>query len=239
MVAGLAFALGRRILAPRPAVFLLAGLAFFAAALEQGKMWSNHVYPAVALVLLVVLADGLPQLFAGEWRDRALAKLGALAALVAWTPVAQGLAVRPVTTADLAPAIRSIGPEHPRLYALTGSIAAGNPLTSLVDGNWVGMSFGQSIAEFSGYRLRSAGLDPALRTRLQSYIDRDVAAARAGIAENPDFLMIDRASSDWYGWGMKDPFIAAALARYAPVDAAAGVELWARKDLLRQTRARR
>ena len=233
MTAASVLALRRQIAAPRPAVFMLAGLAFFLAALEQGKMWANHLYPALALALLVVLADVLTSLLDNRARrDRLPAAVGAAAALCAFVPAFQVLAAVPATTSALAAPIREPVPERPRLYALSGAIAASQPLTAEIGGVWTGTGFGQWLTDFSRWRLQSPGLDPALRKRLESYEALDLAATRAGMANNPDFVLIDRTGFDWRDWAMTDPELRRALGRYARIDAAAGVELWARRDLL-------
>src|SRR5690606_5718303 len=54
LAAGAMVILRRRIARARPACLLLAALGFYVAALEQGKMWNNHLYPALALAILVL-----------------------------------------------------------------------------------------------------------------------------------------------------------------------------------------
>lgn len=231
--AGAVLLLGRRILTPRPAVFLLAALGFYVAALEQGKMWPNHLYPALALASLVAVAEGFEALrgkrLAADRRLPVLAGCCVAAAGIAFA--GQTLASRAATTMQLAPTIRALGPELPRLFVLSGAVAAGNPLTAAVDGVWVGRSSGQWLYQFSDHRLSDRRLDDATRRRLASYKEQDRAWARQDLVDGePDFVLIDEATFDWKGWAMEDPAMRKALARYQRVDEAAGVALWARRS---------
>ena len=233
-IGGAAVALGRGSFAARPAVFALAGFGFFAAALEQGKMWNNHLYPALAMFFLVALGDAFPRLLERRSpRERIACALGLVMVAVGSVGNLVEIAARPATTVAFAPRIEALVPYRPTMFALSGSIAAGNPLAAEVGAAWTGAPFGQWLFQFSDHRLRSGDLDPATRERLRRYMELDRASARTAVAEGrPDFILVDRVTFDWYDWAFADPALRATLEKYTPIEETAGVELWARQDLL-------
>jgi hypothetical protein len=219
-----------RPLSVRAAVTLLAALGFYLAAIEQGKMWGNHLYPALALAALALLGDALAAPRKPD-RPSPATLLAAALGMAGLLLAAQQLAIRGATTMPLAATIRALGPEHPRLFAFSGAVAAGNPLTAEVEGVWVGRMAGQWLWEFSHHWLEKGEPDAAKRARLERYLALDRDWARRDFTQGrPDFVLIDTATFDWLGWARQDPEIAAALMAYEPVDESAGVTLWARRD---------
>src|SRR5690606_875726 len=157
---------------------------------------NNHLYPALALAILVLATDGLARLRS----DRAGGPLrlpvvaGCVAAVGGLALTLPHLAHRGATTMALAPTIEAIGPAEPRLYAFSGAIAAANPLTAEVEGTWVGRTPGQWLWQFSAHRLRQPGLDAETRARLRRYMRLDRAWSRADFLDSrPDFVLIDGA----------------------------------------------
>jgi hypothetical protein len=208
-------------LAVLPRVLLLAAAGFWLTALEQGKMWENHQYPALALaVLAAAVVFGSRE--AGEPR-RAAAIGAVLAAATAFGVVAS----RGADTTALAPLLRERAPAHPLLFQVGAGVAAGHPLAELVGARWANASTGALIWQFADHRLQTETLDPATRRRLEAYAAVDRERFRKDLLrQRPDALLIERTGFDWLAWAREDPAVAAVIDGYEKAGEAAGVELW-------------
>lgn len=215
----------RRTLPAAALIAALAALGFWLAVFEQGKLWNNHFLPVFALALsaAALALTALPE---------RLRMLSALAVAPAAASALLVLASGPVDTTRLADAIRREAPARPRIFAITPAVAAGHPLTGLVDGQWMGSMHGQWLWQFADWRLRTEPrLDPALAARLERYKTEDRARLRSDLlASNADVILVDRSGTDWLAWAEEDPVVKAVLSGYAKTDVDAGVELWVRRS---------
>ncbi|WP_181703267.1 hypothetical protein [Chthonobacter albigriseus] len=197
----------------------VAGLAFWLAAFEQGKLWNNHFAPA----LLPMMAAGL---LACERLDRAARVAGLVAALGGvWLGISV-LTIRGADTTAFADTIRREAPPHPRVHVITPSIAAAHPLTEMVGGVWTNSLHGNWLWQFADHRLRTADPDAPTAERLRRYKDEDRIRFREDLTRaDADVILIDRAHEDWLAWALEDPEVATVLARPREGEEPAGVEL--------------
>jgi hypothetical protein len=194
------FILGRDTLKPRVLVPLLAALGFVAAYFEQGKGWIYHLYPALALVFIVFLAEALPHLHVlGSTATRARLRFGlsvmlAVVVLVGLVRIVSVLKGRNFAGVDLAERINA-NFAHPRLLALSSDLSIGHPLVDGVSGTWVG-TFGQQILTTAATALQHRpGRTADEIAALEGWIARDRAILARDIrAGRPDIILVDRAN---------------------------------------------
>jgi hypothetical protein len=230
---GLALCVRARDWGPRIVVPFLASTGFLAAFLVQGKGWSYHGYPAVALAFLaagVAIAHkiGTPEARQGGFAPRTvqivfcivLAASAYRAAI--WFRDARDLSV-------LASAVSRLA-RQPRLIVISADLSIGHPLVREIGGQWVARVCSQWIT--AGIILqRDEDLDEATRLRLEAHgaRDRDILAEdiRSG---RPDIILIHEDWLDWTKWALSDPGLADALSSYRRVDTVNDVAIWARSE---------
>jgi hypothetical protein len=224
---------------PFAPVLLFSSLGFFLAYLEQGKGWPYHLYPALALVLLVLLLDlaiELPRLLGASRRGETVATAARLCVYVLVVAVALGASVAVRRFADLnflprelAAAVREVAPPRPRVLAVADDIAVGHPLTRLVDGTWAGTVAGQWISESAAARAVLNPGDDAAAAAYRAALARDRAMlARDLRGGQPDILLIDRRDKDYLAWMRADPTLEAALDQYQRAATFRDIEIWRR-----------
>jgi len=216
-----------------PAAARVCGFAsagFLVSFFLQGKGWSNHAYPGIALALLAwcfFALDGHPRARAA--REGRLFKFVFLPALVA-SPFLFG-AIKVLADVEEHPGLRAelarVAPAHPRLIVMARQLDYGHPVTRQLEGAWVGRPNALWTASLAAYLLRDVK-DPAWRARLEDYRRRDLAGfvedVRAG---KPDAIVVE--DRDTREWVLKQPESAAALDGYEKAGEAQEIEIWTRK----------
>ncbi|HLH51460.1 MAG TPA: hypothetical protein VKV96_19130, partial [Roseiarcus sp.] len=208
-------------------VLLLVAAGFLAAYFLQGKGWSYHAYPALAFSLLAAIW-ALPEAGAAA---RLSPKLGSLVLAAALIAPAPSFFRRDERHAALATAIAKIAP-HPKLLALSFRQSLGHPLTRNIGGVWVGRYWGLWPTGLAVLMKARAGDDAALRAKADAYFEKGRLAAAEDIERRrPDIVLIDETPGFDFGkWIAGSPPLAAALAKYKPIETVDGVEILQRRD---------
>jgi hypothetical protein len=212
-------------------VCAFASLGFLASFFLQGKGWSNHAYPGIALALFAwcfFALDRHPRVRAA--RDGRLFKFIFLPIFVA-APALFG-AAKVLADVEEHPGLRAeiarVAPPHPRLVAMARQLDYGHPVTRQAGGTWVGRPNALWTASLAAYLLRDA-TDPARRARLEDFRRRDLA----GFAEDvrmasPDAIVVE--DKDTREWVLRQPETAQTLDRYERRGQAGDIEIWVRKE---------
>ncbi|PPD46228.1 MAG: hypothetical protein CTY15_02350 [Methylocystis sp.] len=214
--------------AARICAFASAG--FLAGFFLQGKGWSNHAYPGIALVLLAwcfFALDRHPRARAA--RDGRLFKFVFLPAFIAapfmfgTLKVLADIEEHPGLRAEIARA----APAHPRVIVMARQLDYGHPVTRQLDGAWVGRPNALWTASLSAYLLRDVK-DPAWRARLEEYRRRDLAGFTDDVRSGrPDVIVVE--DKDTREWVLKQPETASVLDGYEKAGQAEEIEVWTRK----------
>lgn len=207
-----------------------ASAAFLAGFFLQGKGWSNHAFPGVALALLAwcfFALDKHPRVQAV--RDGRLFKFVFLPAFIA-APMLFG-AVKVLTNVEEHPGLRAeiarVAPPHPRVIAMARQLDYGHPVTRQLDGVWVGRPNALWTASLAAYLLRDVK-DPQWRARLEEYRRRDLAGFMEDVRDGrPDVIVVE--DRDTREWVVKQPETARALDGYEKAGQAGEIEIWTRK----------
>jgi hypothetical protein len=214
---------------PLNAVPALASVGEIIVFLIQGKGWSNHAYPAIALMGLAIGA--LVVQWASERR-----RAGAAVALV----IAAGAAIFGNTVISQPPRdanpqlerlVANIAP-HPKVLTISSHADLGFPLTRTVSGVWVGRLMYLWITASIEHITRKNAPDAATRARYERYLRFDREMLVGDIENNkPDAILIE--DDKWKTWAFSHPDVVAALADFAPVGAVGAVTVYGRKLGLR------
>jgi hypothetical protein len=220
-----------RFVAPAAArVCAWASLGFLVSFFVQGKGWSNHAYPGLALVLLAwsfLALDRHPRAKAA--RNGRLFKFVFLPALLA-SPAMFG-AGKLLADIEEHPGLRAAilrhAPAHPRVIAMARQLDFGHPATRQVEGTWVGRPNALWTASFAAHLLNDAA-DSSYRARLDAYRRRDLAGFAEDVREGrPDVVIVeDKETREWVG---RRPETAAALDGYEKAGNVDEIEIWVRK----------
>lgn len=195
-------------------LLLLAALGFAAAMLVQGKGFSNHHYPALALAL-VALALAAVRQPGGRERRLGLLILVALGLSGAWGATHMRL------YRDVVPIIRAHAPERPKVIVAATNLVIGHPLTRWVDGHWVGTRASLWVTGTAAALL--AGTDnPAHRARLRAKIDEDRRLWIEDVRRHrPDVVLVDLRHGG--GWIRANSDVAAVLRPYRAAGSAQNI----------------
>jgi hypothetical protein len=215
---------------PSARVCAFASMGFLISFFLQGKGWSNHAFPGVALALLAwcfFTLDAHPR--AREVRAGPLFKYAFLPALVA-APFLFG-AFKLLTDVEEHPGLRAeiarVAPPHPRLIVMARQLDYGHPVTRRLEGVWVGRPNALWTASLAAYLLRDV-TDPAWRIRLEDYRRRDLAGFTEDVrVGRPDAIIVE--DKDTREWVLKQPESATALDGYSKAGEAREIEIWTRK----------
>jgi len=207
-----------------------ASLGFLAGFFLQGKGWSNHAFPGLALALLAwcfFALDKHPR--ARQARDGRLFKFVFLPAFIA-APMLFG-AVKILSNAEEHPGLRAeiarVAPPHPRMIAMARQLDYGHPVARQLAGTWVGRPNALWTASLAAWLLRDAK-DPQWRARLEDYRRGDLAGFMEDLrGGRPDVIVVeDRDTREWIA---KQPETAGALDGYEKTGEADEIEIWTRK----------
>jgi hypothetical protein len=215
---------------PVPIIGLLAATGFLLAMFAQGRIWFDHAYPALALLMMVtawlMLARALrarelnrrAQLL--SWVVIAACALPALGTMIAssaaWFAEASNLET-------FVENLRPLVPSHPKVIAISERYAF-VPVARALQGAWVGSTYFQIISWNADEQLAKGGLDEGTRDRLDAYahFDREVLARDIRL-RRPDVILVDERS---LGWALSHAEIASALRGYYEVRKIDKVLVW-------------
>jgi hypothetical protein len=200
---------------------LAASFGFGAAFVVQGKGWSYHAYPMLALAFI-----GL----AVAWAGRGTASEPSLSAsdrikrlsLVLLAMVVVGSTFHwmdfALDLSDLVEPIRRIK-ANPTMLAISSDTSVGHPLVRQVGGKWVGRVGSLWITSGVLNRRIQGKLDAETMARLDSHAARDLAMLVEDIARRrPDIILVDMAPFDWLAWAHQDPTLSELLRGYQEVE---------------------
>ncbi|MGJ0509913.1 MAG: hypothetical protein ACR652_22860 [Methylocystis sp.] len=214
--------------AARVCAFASAG--FLAGFFIQGKGWTNHAYPGLALALLAwcfFLLHAHPRARAacdgGPFKFVFLPIFICLPALFGAANLISDGEEHPGLRAELA----RVAPAHPRLIAMARQLDFGHPVTRQLAGTWVGRPNALWTASFAAHLIREAP-DEATRARLEAYRRRDLAGFAADVrAGAPDAIIVeDKGTREWV---LKQAETAGVLEGFEKTGEAGEIELWTRK----------
>lgn len=237
MVAALILIRGRDILAPRLMMPLLASIGYFGSYLEQSKGWPYHLYPAIGLMGVILLNDVITAAMTANVRDlkgrlRFSLEVATVVGFIASIGFqADYLEDRQWDSFPLVTTIRKLAP-HPTIAIMSDDLGLTNPLVRMVDGTFVGTLASQWITNYANFRLEHEKLDPAMRERMQAWIEYDRAVLANDIRRtHPDFILVDRGGPDYLTWAQQSPELAALIRDYRQAARADDIYLLARSDL--------
>jgi hypothetical protein len=122
---------------------------------------------------------------------------------------------------------------HPRVLAVSFSLAIGHPLTRMAAGTWVGSYGHQWLSSSALYRREQPGVDPATVDRMNGFIARDRATIANDIKTGrPDVILADTLAYDWDDMVARTPGVSDLLTDYVRTAEAEGVILLVRRDRL-------
>jgi len=236
-VAALYVAGRKSLLAPRNMVLLAAGLGYLAAFIDQGRGWAYHMYPAVAVLLIVVFEVAPEAVLHGAPRQRMAAVASVAAALLILT---YSCVFGTVGTGVAAPIRAAV--KNPTVMSITWDLGPGHPVTTLVHGRWAGTFASRWVTVNAGYLGRTT-TDPARQKRYAAWLAYDRAVTNRDLRTHPDIVLVGIGSPfDWPGWIRSDPETALLMSNYVLLardtlspgqrGRLEGVEAWIRKDLV-------
>ncbi len=228
---------GKAHFAPWVIVTSAATAGFLAAAIVQGKGWTYHFYPALALIVLLLIALGARRP-ATRRPDTFLLVFAFVFFAQVWRWGNIGLDMTPIE--DNLAALKP----HPRLVSLASDLSVGFPAVRDVHGVWVDRNFARWIPFYAGGRAASEGFDASQTLALRAAVEKD----RRGLAEDirinhPDALLVERRPFDFLEWVRRDTELNGLLRCFHPVartivgqpekpgGEGIDVEIWAAADL--------
>ncbi len=210
--------------AGRVCAFASAGflLTFFI----QGKGWTNHAYPGLALALFawVFLLLERPAAAAQPFAKNLFLPIMAAA------PFLFG-GIDQILDAEehpgLTAAAAAVAPPRPKIIVMARQLDFGHPLTRRLGGSWVGRPNALWVASFAAQLLHNAK-DPAYRARLEEYRRKDLAGFAEDVRNGrPDLIVVeDKGTREFVA---ARPESAGVLAAYAHAADVGEIEIWTRK----------
>lgn len=209
-------------LPPSVAVLLTSSAGFAAAFVGQGKGFAYQCYPAIALALLAVLVG-----LADGWQvQNPFARIQA-ALLVMLGLCAANFLDRHYNPDDRTPGLRDAVlavAAHPRMIAISDTLALGQPFTRRLGGTWVGSAPSTWISG-NAEALIAEGADPR---RFQPWIAMEQALYAEDIAaKRPDVVLV--AGDRWQAWIDGSPALVRAMSDYMRSARFDDIALWIRK----------
>jgi len=206
---------GRLLAAPPYALLLAASAGFFLTYVIQGKGFTYHAYPMLALtfIALAFATNKNSHLSAAgaETRMRRLEAMLPVAVIAIASAVYFNIAGN--TNALIEP-IRRLN-QHPKMLTITSDLSVGHPLTRQVGGIWVGRVASQWISAGVFRRHVSETLDADTKAVLRAYAKRDRDMLAEDIRRGkPDIIVIEREFFEWDEWAHSEPVIAEELKAY-------------------------
>lgn len=219
---------------PALLVTLAASAGFAAAYFIQGKGWSYHSYPMLALALIALDLAAAVQRRADELRgDRcksvcATVALGVIAVCsFVWLNIA-------VDTRAAAELVKRVAPPHPSIAAISDDIAIGHPLVRAVHGRWISCCIALWITQNAAILRSVGGLDEATLQRVSADVQaerqRVIGEIRDGkpdvilVDNRPGGIVVDDRVVPWSEWVNADrELFALVAANYREIGRADGV----------------
>ncbi len=227
---------------------LAACLGGIVSVLLQGKGWPYHTYPAVAPLMLMLLAETLARVVRLETTGAGLATR----TVASLTDGAAPRLLR-IVAAALLPWVwfdideernrseiaRLIAETHtrPTLFLVSADVSMAHPLvrdiggrfTQTVGSNWIASGVMQELAR--------PGLTTQQRAQMEAYGRMERSLLLSDLRwHKPDIILFGRpakaAAVDWLAWANQDADIARELKAYAPSGIVGDVAIWhRRKDI--------
>jgi hypothetical protein len=219
--------LGRVALKPHVLIPMLAAVGLLLAFLEQGKGWLYHLYPALVIVFLVLVADALPKLVP-SLRVDARSLVAVVAVAVSFKGLFMIVSVyerRDAFETALAPYVAQHF-DHPRMLSLGRSLGIGQPLTRTIGGTWVGSNATAFIPEAAAtiHALPMASAD--LKARIDHWMDWDRARLARDLRDGrPDLVLLDRKTYPYDALMASGTDAARLLANYRVATTIEGIDL--------------
>lgn len=211
-------------------ILLAAASGFAVSFFVQGKGWTYHAYPMVALVLMAAgcAIAALDPERPGFNRIR-VASVFIVAAMFVkaclWFDFSVDFTRLTERLAGLVP--------HPKIMMLCSSdvAALGHPIVRELGGTWVSRQQLFWMREFVDRARKEHTIDAQTTARLDVYVARE----RAGLIEDfkkqpPDVILMDRKGSAWERWAHADPELSVLLKSYVPVQTIDGLNILERSD---------
>jgi hypothetical protein len=219
-------------------VLLTASAGFAAAYLIQGKGWSYHSYPMLALALIALDLAATRRRFAVEQAGNRDGLQSVCATLIlgfvavwsfAWLNVA-------VDARAAAAVVGRIAPPHPSLIVISDDVAIGHPLVRAVGGRWISRSFSLWVTQNAAILSSAGNLDAMTARRLFAYAQADrqqlIGEIRDGkpdiilVDTRPGRIVADNRAASWSEWVKADGELSALIAaNYREVDNAEDVAI--------------
>ncbi|MBW8734279.1 MAG: hypothetical protein JF571_08245 [Asticcacaulis sp.] len=239
-VASLYVAVRKDLLSPFNLMLLSAAFGYLIGFIDQGRGWAYQMYPAVALLLVVVFAS-VPRALSGP---ESRARLATAAAAAAGSMILLYACVFGFAGCRVAGPIRA-AVKNPTIMSVTWDLAPGHPITTMVHGQWVGTYSSRWVTVNAGYLGRKAH-EPEQQKRYAAWLAYDRTVTNRDLAKRPDIVLVGIGSPfDWHGWIARDPGTAELMSAYVLLARDSlepgqrgrleGIEAWIRKDLVKSS----
>ena len=219
-------------------VLLMASAGFTAAYLIQGKGWSYHSYPMLALALIALDLAATRRRFAvGQAGSRdglqAVCAPLILGFVAVWSFAWLNIAIDARAAAAV---VGRVAPPHPSLIVISDDVAIGHPLVRAVGGRWISRSFSLWVTQNAAILISAGNLDAVTARRLFAHAQADrqqlIGEIRDGkpdiilVDTRPGRIVADNRVASWSEWVQADRELSALIAaNYREVDNAEGVAI--------------
>jgi hypothetical protein len=209
---------------PAVVILLAASCGFAVAFIVQGKGWTYHSYPMIALALVA-----LGWMCAVRDMDFLVARIG---------PALLGLIFAGATlwfnsgfdALPLQARVARLG-AHPAILAITAEPALGHPLVRALDGTWVSRQQGLWVAAYLAHMEKTGTMNPSRRRVLDVYAAQERAWLIADIRRTPpDIVLVDNLTGKWSDWLAAHADVAALLKNYRRLETVNGIDILRRAE---------
>ncbi len=231
------FATTGKLLTPLNIILLAASGGYMIGFIDQGRGWDYQIYPALGLLLLVVLSNVPAALTSGEPKQR----VPAVAAMIAVLSILSYFILFGSTGNGVVAPIRA-AVAHPTMMSITFDLTPGHPIATKTHATWVG-TFSSRWITVNSAHLAQGTRDPAKLAMYRQWQAYDRAVTNRDLAKRPDIVLVGIGPFDWPAWINRDPETKRLMSDYVllskdklPPDKRAnfeGVGAWIRKDLVK------
>ncbi|GAC1552911.1 MAG: hypothetical protein NVS2B5_10900 [Beijerinckiaceae bacterium] len=208
-----------------------ATAGFAAAFVQQGKGWSYHAYPMLAVATFAALAAIIRENTSAAGPSGFERLASRLASGIAACVLCVGIFNVLMWQTDypaLADAIRRVK-ERPSIAVVSADLALAHPLVRSLHGTYAGRVCDQWIASGAMVLLDDKNLDEGQRAELRRLQDFDADLLAENLARNrPDVLLVER-DAFFVQWASAHDNVARELTAYRSVDRVEGVEIYTRR----------
>jgi hypothetical protein len=209
----------REIFRPDSALIFASALGFLLAYFIQRKGWPYHIYPFVALMMVLLIVPP----FRFFDRDEMEGQSRSVPALLFSGLFCFGVFVFAYHP-DVSGLKNKLAPikQRPSLYIATHDLAVNFPLVRQLDARWVGRMGSNWVSMIGLRRLEEGKIDKEEEiSRINASIRFDKQLIVEDISKNmPDILVYDSLFLDWHAWLQQEPLIREAMQHYVFYDRA-------------------